>query len=104
MMIGIVVAFSVLLVDHANGLRAGGRSAAEAVREAAVARLRPILMTSLAAILGLLPMAVRGGANIPLARAVIGGVAASTVLSLLVVPVLYVLLRRSAAQPQETPR
>ena len=101
MMIGIVVAFSVLLVDFANRLRATGISAEDAVRRAAEARLRPILMTSLAAILGLLPMAIEGGANIPLARAAIGGVAASTVLSLLVVPILYVLApRRRRPSPE----
>ncbi|MGH7163228.1 MAG: efflux RND transporter permease subunit [Planctomycetota bacterium] len=101
MMIGIVVAFSVLLVDHANRLREGGLSARDAVRGAAIARLRPILMTSLAAILGLLPMAAEGGANIPLARAVIGGAAASTALSLFVVPILYVLLRRARPDARE---
>lgn len=96
MMVGIVVAFSILLVDFANRLRAEGRSVEEAILEAAQIRLRPILMTSLAAILALIPMAIAGGANIPLARAVIGGVGASALLTLLVVPLLYRLLKRTA--------
>ena len=93
MMVGIVVAFSILLVEFANQLRARGHSVVEAVTESAVARLRPILMTALAAILGLTPMALHGGANIPLARAVIGGVAAAAILTLFVVPILYVLIK-----------
>jgi CzcA family heavy metal efflux pump len=102
MMIGIVVAFTVLMVDMANRLRQEGRRPRDAVLEAARARLRPILMTTLAAILGLLPMAIQGGLNAPLARAVIGGVAASTVLSLFVVPVLYVIVRRRSEAPERT--
>jgi multidrug efflux pump subunit AcrB len=96
MMVGIVVAFSILLVDFANRLRAEGRSVEDAVLEAARIRLRPILMTSLAAIFALIPMAVAGGTNIPLARAVIGGVGASALLTLLVVPLLYRLLKRNS--------
>ncbi len=98
MMIGIVVSYSVLLVDFANRERRGGASAAAAVVAAGSTRLRPILMTSLATILGLLPMAVAGGVNVPLARAVIGGVAVAALLSLLVVPALYVLAHRNAGE------
>ena len=61
--------------------------------EAAGIRLRPILMTGLAAILGLTPMAIAGGANIPLARAVVGGLLAAMVMVLFVVPILYLLLK-----------
>src|SRR5206468_995896 len=99
MMVGIVVSFSVLLVEFANRVRAeaAGRgemkSSRDAVLEAASIRLRPILMTAFATILGLTPMAVAGGANIPLARAVVGGVAAATLLVLFVVPTLYLLLK-----------
>ncbi len=95
MMVGIVVSFSVLLVEFANRRRELALAAGEATSlqdtlvEAAGIRLRPILMTSLAAILGLTPMAIAGGANIPLARAVVGGVLAATVLVLFVVPALY---------------
>src|SRR6266849_1302387 len=105
MMVGIVVSFSVLLVERANHLRAEAqakgiqRSAREAIVEAASIRLRPILMTGLSAILGLTPMAIAGGANIPLARAVIGGVMAAMVMVLLVVPILYLLLKGERKLP-----
>jgi multidrug efflux pump subunit AcrB len=95
-MVGISVSNSVLLVDFANRLRAAGRFAGEAAIEAARVRIRPILMTSLAAMLGLLPMALELGrgseANGPLGRAVIGGLLASTLLVLFVVPALYATL------------
>ncbi len=91
-MVGIAVSNSVLLVDFANRLRQDGRSSTEAAIESAVVRLRPVLMTSLAAVLGLLPMAIglgRGGeSNVPLARAVVGGLTASTLLTLFIVPAL----------------
>ena len=99
MMVGIVVSFSVLLVEFANQLRAEAheqgvhKSAREVIVEAAGIRLRPILMTGLSAILGLTPMAIAGGANIPLARAVVGGVLAAIVMVLFVVPILYLLLK-----------
>ncbi|MEO8426121.1 MAG: efflux RND transporter permease subunit [Verrucomicrobiota bacterium] len=108
MMVGIVVSFSVLLVEFTNHLRAEAReqgaqkSARDAVMEAAGIRLRPILMTGLAAILGLTPMAIAGGANIPLARAVIGGVLAAMVMVLFVVPILYLLLDRGRTAKTET--
>jgi multidrug efflux pump subunit AcrB len=102
-MVGIAVSNSVLIVDFAGRLRGGGKSAAEA----ALVRLRPILMTSFAALLGLLPMAVgleRGSeANVPLAMAVVGGLAASTALTLLVVPALYAWLPRTNLAPPKAP-
>ncbi len=58
-------------------------------------------MTSFAAVLGLTPLALHGGANIPLARAVIGGVLAATVLTLFVVPALYVMVRGRSAPREE---
>ncbi len=95
MMIGIAVSNSILVVEFTGRLRREGRPLALAAVEAAATRLRPILMTSIAAILGLLPMSLhRGDANMPLARAVIGGLGASTLLTLFVVPVLYTLLHR----------
>jgi multidrug efflux pump subunit AcrB len=99
LMVGVVVAFSLLMVDFANRLRDEGKDAESAILEAARIRLRPILMTSLAASLGLVPMAIAGGANVPLARAVIGGILASTVLTLLVVPILYAMLKQGATPP-----
>ncbi|MBI5394472.1 MAG: efflux RND transporter permease subunit [Verrucomicrobia bacterium] len=106
MMVGIVVSFSVLLVEFANrrheeAVAAGAdKSLRDTLIEAAGIRLRPILMTSLAAILGLTPMAIAGGVNIPLARAVVGGVAAATLLVLFVVPILYVLFKRDRSRAQ----
>jgi multidrug efflux pump subunit AcrB len=96
-MVGIAVSNSVLLVEFANRLRAEGMPVEEAVVRASGIRLRPILMTSIAAIVGLLPLAIRLGtgaeATVPLARAVVGGLAASTFLTLFVVPALYVTLK-----------
>jgi len=103
MMVGIVVSFSVLMVDFANRILVEAaeknerKTPRDAIAEAATIRLRPILMTGLAAILGLMPMAFFGGANIPLARAVVGGILAALVLVLFVVPVLYVLFKREKA-------
>jgi HAE1 family hydrophobic/amphiphilic exporter-1 len=97
MMIGIVKSFSLLMIDFANRRRAEGADRVVAIREAALVRLRPILMTALAAVLGLVPMAIAGGANIPLARSVIGGVIASTFLILFVIPVAYAAFGRRTA-------
>jgi len=101
-MVGIAVSNSVLLVEFANRLRSEGAPLHEAVVRAGGIRLRPILMTSIAAIAGLLPMAFRLGtgaeANVPLARAVVGGLAASTVLTLFVVPALYLTLKERKAE------
>jgi multidrug efflux pump subunit AcrB len=99
MMVGISVSNSVLVVEFANSELRSGLTPPEAVVSAARVRLRPILMTTLATIAGLMPMAIhlRPGdeMNLPLARAVIGGLAGSTILTLFVVPVLYVLLKRA---------
>ncbi|HEV8132103.1 MAG TPA: efflux RND transporter permease subunit [Acidobacteriota bacterium] len=93
MTVGIGVSFSVLLIDFADAQRRAGKSAREAMDIAAAVRFRPIVMTSVSAVLGLTPMAVAGGANIPLARAVIGGVLASLVVKLFIVPLLYVMFK-----------
>lgn len=97
LMVGIVVEYGIILVDFANARLAEGLAKAEAVALAAQTRLRPILMTSLTTVLALLPMAFGfggGEANIPLARTIIGGVLGATVLTLFVLPCLYVLLKR----------
>jgi multidrug efflux pump subunit AcrB len=99
MMVGIVVEYSIVLVHFANQRIGEGLSPREAILDAAEVRLRPILMTSLTTILALLPMAIGlggGDANIPLARTIIGGVAGATLLTLLVVPCLYVLFKRES--------
>jgi multidrug efflux pump subunit AcrB len=99
-MVGIAVSNSILLVDFANRVRRErGLSAVEAAVEAGSVRLRPILMTSLAAVVGLIPLAVHEGeATAPLARAVIGGLTVSTLLTVFVVPCLYTIFKgRSSA-------
>ena len=104
MMIGIVVSNSVLLVDFANNRLQEGMPLEEAVVEAGRLRIRPILMTSLATIIGLAPMALGMGegseANMPLARAVIGGLGVSTVMTLLFIPVLHAGMRRGVSHFQ----
>jgi multidrug efflux pump subunit AcrB len=98
MTVGIVVQYGILLVEFANQGLERGLSVVEAVVEATAIRLRPILMTSLTTILALMPMAfgIGGGeANIPLSRAIIGGVLGAMILSLVVVPSLYVLFKRA---------
>jgi len=111
MLLGIVVSNGVLLVDYTNVLRRRGIELHEAVVKASRTRLRPILMTSLATVFGLLPMALGlgtgGETNAPLARAVIGGLTVSTVLTLFLVPTLYTMLeerfpRKEEVAPPET--
>ena len=93
MLVGIVVKNGILLVDYTNQLRAEGLSRDEAILRASPTRLRPILMTTLAAILGMLPLALALGegseTQAPLATAVIGGLTTSTLLTLFVVPCVY---------------
>ncbi len=91
-MVGIVVSNGILLVDYTNHLRISGMELHEAVIKAARTRLRPILMTSLATVLGLIPMAAGIGGEstqAPLAISVIGGLTVSTVLTLFFIPSLY---------------
>jgi len=96
MLMGLVTKNAILLVDFANQARREGAERTAALLKAAEVRLRPILMTTLAMVFGRLPLAVGVGEGseqrAPLAHAVIGGVMASTLLTLLVVPVLYSLL------------
>ncbi|MGH7730523.1 MAG: efflux RND transporter permease subunit [Candidatus Eiseniibacteriota bacterium] len=96
-LIGIVVNNGIVLVYHIHQLRERGVERTRAIEEAARDRLRPILMTTLCTILGLLPLAIGGNSvgdvlYYPLARTVIGGLAASTALTLVLVPCLYTLL------------
>ncbi|MFQ5413007.1 MAG: efflux RND transporter permease subunit [Phycisphaerae bacterium] len=103
MITGIVVEYSIILLEFANQRVRQGLSVRDAMRDATWIRLRPILMTSTTTWLALIPMAygaAGGEANAPLARTVIGGVLAATVLTLVVVPCLYVMVKRApAAQP-----
>lgn len=96
MLMGLVTKNAILLVDFTNQARATGLSRHEALLQAGTTRLRPIVMTTLAMIFGMLPLAFAIGAGAemraPMARAVIGGLITSTLLSLLVVPVVYTFL------------
>jgi len=98
MMVGIVVSNSILIVEFARHLRREGKAMKEAVSEASRLRLRPVLMTSLATLLGLLPMALKLGtgseAYAPLARAIIGGLLVSVVVTVFLVPAAYLIVHR----------
>jgi len=106
MMVGIVVSNSILIVEFARQLHKAGKSLKEAVATASRQRLRPVLMTSLATLLGLIPMAlgIEAGseAYAPLARAIIGGLLVSVVVTVYLVPAAYLLVHRQeeAAQVQ----
>jgi HAE1 family hydrophobic/amphiphilic exporter-1 len=100
MLAGIVVNNAIVLIDAVNQLRQEGMSREQALVEAGLKRMRPILMTSLTTILGLVPMALGIGEGaelrVPLAVTVIGGLTVATVLTLVVIPVVYSLLDRKA--------
>lgn len=107
---GIVVNNAILLVDHTNLLRRrDGMGLRQAIEEAGRRRLRPILMTALTTIFGLIPLAVGfgegGEAQAPLAKAVIGGLLSSTLITLVFVPTIYSLVERQSTTPRtgETP-
>jgi len=105
MMVGIVVSNSILIVEFARHLRQEGRPLAEAVSLASRLRLRPVLMTSLATLLGLIPMAlgIEAGSEpyAPLARAIIGGLLVSVVVTVYLVPAAYLLVHRNDGRGRE---
>jgi HAE1 family hydrophobic/amphiphilic exporter-1 len=96
MLMGLVTKNAILLIDFANKARAAGRDRRDALIDAGELRLRPIVMTTLAMIFGMLPTALALGAGsefrAPMAHAVIGGLITSTLLTLVVVPVVYTYL------------
>lgn len=96
MLIGLVTKNGILIVEFANQRKASGMSIQEAIYGAAVARFRPILMTSLSTILGILPIALGLGAGaesrVPMGAAVIGGLTFATILTLFVIPAIYTYL------------
>jgi len=98
MSVGVVTANSILLVTFANFQLRGGKDSIQSVHTAAITRLRPILMTALAMIVGMIPMALAlgegGEQNAPLGRAVIGGLALATLTTLFFVPVIFSYLRK----------
>ena len=99
MLAGIVVNNAIVLIDAVNQLRRGGMARTDALVQAGLTRLRPILMTSATTVLGLLPMALGLGEGAelraPLAITVIGGLSMATALTLIVIPVVYTLFDRS---------
>ena len=116
MLMGLVTKNAILLVDFTNQARERGTPRDEALIRAGSTRLRPIVMTTLAMIFGMLPLAFAIGAGAemraPMARAVIGGLITSTLLTLVVVPVVYTLLdglaaafaRRAAPHAEPSPK
>jgi multidrug efflux pump subunit AcrB len=103
LLVGLVTKNSILLVEFANQRMAAGFPAIEAMREAGRTRLRPILMTSFATIAGILPIAIGFGAGAesrrPMGVAVVGGMLSSTFLTLLVIPVVYVVFAKLSGRP-----
>ena len=110
MLMGLVTKNAILLVDFANHARRAGAGVADALLQAGLIRMRPIVMTTAAMVFGMLPMAlaVNDGGEIqaPMGRAIIGGVITSTLLTLVVVPVIYSYLvgwRRQGGVPAPQP-
>jgi multidrug efflux pump subunit AcrB len=108
MLMGLVTKNAILLVDFANQARREGASVPEALLQAGLIRMRPIIMTTAAMVFGMLPLALAlndgGEIQAPMGRAIIGGVITSTLLTLVVVPVLYsYLVRERRPTPEEPP-
>ncbi len=105
MMVGMVVSNSILIVEFAHRLEEEGRSVRDAIVDSCRIRLRPILMTSLATIFGLIPMALKLGtgseAYAPLSRAIIGGLGVSVVVTIFIVPAAYLLVYGRKEQSAE---
>jgi len=106
MLMGLVTKNAILLVDFANQARRAGASVADALLQAGMIRMRPIVMTTTAMVFGMLPLALAfnegGEIQAPMGRAIIGGVITSTILTLVVVPVLYsYLVRAKKPKPVE---
>ncbi len=100
MLMGLVTKNAILLVDFANHARKAGATVPEALLQAGLIRMRPIIMTTMAMVFGMLPMALAfnegGEIQAPMGRAILGGIVTSTLLTLLVVPVLYSYLVRES--------
>jgi multidrug efflux pump len=105
MLIGLVSKNGILIVEFANQRKAAGEKMLDAVKNSAVARFRPILMTSLSTVLGILPMAIATGAGaesrVAMGIAVVGGMACATFLSLFVIPAIYSYFSAETPEPQQ---
>jgi multidrug efflux pump subunit AcrB len=104
MCMGVATANSILVISFAREVLASGADAVAAAMEAGATRFRPVLMTALAMIIGMGPMALSAEQNAPLGRAVIGGLLFATVATLFFVPVVFSIVHGRAAAPAKTPR
>jgi multidrug efflux pump subunit AcrB len=106
LLVGLVTKNSILLVEYANQLRAKGLEAVEAILEAGRIRFRPILMTSVATVMGVMPIALGSGPGAtsrrPLGYAIVGGLSFSALLTLFVVPVVWLEVERLLARRRKT--
>src|SRR5205085_11530555 len=106
MCIGVATSNSILMITFANDQRKDGHDARSAALTAGATRLRPVVMTALAMIIGMLPMSLGlgegGEQNAPLGRAVVGGLAVATFATLIFVPVMYSWLRRKPPKAEES--
>jgi multidrug efflux pump len=107
MLVGLITKNGILIVEFANQLRRKGEEKFEAVIEASTLRLRPILMTTLATVLGALPLALSAGAGAEARRAIgwviVGGMSLGTLLTLFVIPTIYTVLVRKVTTPGAAP-
>jgi len=105
MLVGLVVKNGIVMIDYTGLLQDRGLSADQAALEAGVARLRPVLMTSLTAILGMIPLAFGHGEGSelvqPIGMTVIGGLSSATLMTLFFIPVMYSLFNRKKVRVQE---
>jgi HAE1 family hydrophobic/amphiphilic exporter-1 len=106
MLVGIVVNNAIVLVDYINLLRARGFALEEAVKETCRRRLRPVLITTITTLFGLVPLSIAGGEGSevmrPLGTTVIGGLAFSTLVTLVLVPVLYTVVEKARSKGRDT--
>ena len=106
MLVGIANSNSILIVDFAHRLEEQGLPVLDAVITACRVRLRPILMTSLATIIGMIPMALKFGTGseqyAPMARAIIGGLTSSVIMTVFIVPAAYLLIYRNKQRTPQT--
>jgi multidrug efflux pump subunit AcrB len=107
MAVGVATSNSILVIVFANEQRENGKSAVAAALESGKTRLRPVIMTALAMIIGMLPMSLGlsegGEQNAPLGRAVIGGLIVATLATLFLVPAIYTVFRRHQASKKTDP-